>query len=554
MLTHLHIDNFTLIDTLDMRFFPGFSVITGETGAGKSIIIGAINLLLGQRADSKAIKNGCERCIVEARFDIGGYGLQQLFDDNDIDYDDECILRRELTSAGKSRAFINDTPVSLTAMRQIGRRLVDIHSQHQNLLLGDDSFQLGIMDVIAQDNELLGEYGKAYSDYCEARRQTRNMEEAIEQSRADEDYLRFQLSELEAAHLSEGKQENLEQESATLSHIEEIKTALYSTDDILTGSSGVVGRLREAVRLMADIRDIYPDATDMAERMESSYIELKDLARDISNSADDMDYDPQRLEKVNAELDTIYSLLQKHHVTDVTELITLRDNISEQIARIDNGADELKACREREAKALEQCEHYATDLTEHRRRAAAKIEKEMKQRLITLGMPNVRFSVDISRRQLCDSGQDSVVFLFSANAGSPLQPVGQVASGGEIARVMLSLKAMISGTVGQPTIIFDEIDTGVSGKVAERMAYIMGEMGDGGRQVLSITHLPQIAARGTTHYKVYKEEAPQGTVTRMIQLDEQSRVGEIAQMLSGAAVTEAAISNARELLRGEASS
>lgn len=554
MLTHLHIDNFTLIDTLDMRLFPGFSVITGETGAGKSIIIGAINLLLGQRADSKAIKNGCERCIVEARFDIGGYDLQQLFDDNDIDYDDECILRRELTSAGKSRAFINDTPVSLTAMRQIGRRLVDIHSQHQNLLLGDDSFQLGIMDVIAQDNELLGEYGKAYSDYCEARRQTRNMEEAIEQSRADEDYLRFQLSELEAAHLSEGKQENLEQESATLSHIEEIKTALYSTDDILTGSSGVVDRLREAVRLMADIRDIYPDATDMAERMESSYIELKDLARDISNSAEDMDYDPQRLEKVNAELDTIYSLLQKHHVTDVTELITLRDNISEQIARIDNGADELKACREREAKALEQCEHYATDLTEHRRRAAAKIEKEMKQRLITLGMPNVRFSVDISQRQLCDSGQDSVVFLFSANAGSPLQPVGQVASGGEIARVMLSLKAMISGTVGQPTIIFDEIDTGVSGKMAERMAYIMGEMGDGGRQVLSITHLPQIAARGTTHYKVYKEEAPQGTVTRMIQLDEQSRVGEIAQMLSGAAVTEAAISNARELLRGEASS
>lgn len=554
MLTHLHIDNFTLIDTLDMRFFPGFSVITGETGAGKSIILGAINLLLGQRADSKAIKSGRERCVVEARFDIAGYGLQPLFDDNDIDYDDECILRRELTSAGKSRAFVNDTPASLAVMKQIGRRLVDIHSQHQNLLLGDDSFQLGIVDVIAQDNLLLGEYAQAYSGYTEARRQTRRLEEAIAQSRADEDYLRYQLQELEAAHLDNGVQERLEQESATLSHVEEIKTTLYSADDILNGSSGVVGRLREASRLMADIKDIFPEAADMAERLESSYIELKDLGRDISSSAGGMDYDPQRLEKVNAELDAIYSLLQKHHVTDVAELITLRDNISRQIERIDNCAEELQACREREAEALKQCERYAAELTEHRRRAATEIEKEMRQRLVVLGMPNVRFSVDISRRQLCDSGQDSVVFLFSANAGSPMQPVGQVASGGEIARVMLSLKAMISGTTGQPTIIFDEIDTGVSGKIAERMAYIMSEMGDGGRQVLSITHLPQIAARGTTHYKVYKEEASQGTVTRMIQLDEESRVGEIAQMLSGSAVTEAAVNNARELLRGEATS
>ena len=554
MLTHLHIVNFTLIDTLDMRFFPGFSVITGETGAGKSIIIGAVNLLLGQRADSKAIKNGCERCIVEARFDIGDCGLRQLFDDNDIDYDDECILRRELTSTGKSRAFINDTPVSLAVMRQIGRRLVDIHSQHQNLLLGDDSFQLGTVDIIAQDSELLDAYGRVYSDYCEARRLTRRTEEAIERSRADEDYLRFQLHELEAADLSDGMQERLEQESAMLSHIEEIKTALYSADDILNGSSGVVGRLREASRLMADIKDIYPEAVDVVERLESSYIELKDLARDISSSAGGMDYDPQRLERVNAQLDTVYTLLQKHHVSDVAELIALRDKIGEQIERIDNGADELRACREHEAKALEQCSQCAADLTELRRGAATKIEKEMKQRLVTLGMPNVRFAVNISERQLCESGQDSVVFLFSANAGSPMQPVGQVASGGEIARVMLSLKAMISGTVGQPTIIFDEIDTGVSGKTAGKMAHIMSEMGDGGRQVVSITHLPQIAARGTTHYKVYKEEAPQGTVTRMIQLDDDGRVGEIAQMLSGSAVTEAAVNNARELLRGEASS
>lgn len=550
MLRQLYIKNFTLIDTLDMCFYPGFSVITGETGAGKSIVLGALNLLLGQRADTKNIKNGCDRCVIEARFDIRGYDMRHVFEDNDIDCDpDECIMRRELTAAGKSRAFVNDTPVSLTAMRIIGQQLVDIHSQHQNLLLNEEDFQLNVVDIIAKNGELIEEYKQTYNTYAAAHKAVESLKSSIENNRKDEDYMRFLLNELEEAKLQPGKQKRLETESETLSHVEDIKTALYSADDILSGSgNGVVGRLKECVRLIENIKDVYPDIRDISERLDNCHIEIKDIAHEIGVDAGDVDYDPQRLQEINEELDVIYSLQQKHHVTTEEELIGIRDSLKEKIDRIDNSDEELQRMTAEEAEARKQSMALADKLTVRRKAAAKVIEQDMRDRLVPLGIPNVRFAVDIDDKALCSDGKDRVSFLFSANTNTVMQPVSQVASGGEIARVMLSLKAMISGAVKMPTIIFDEIDTGVSGKIAEQMANIMNEMGNNERQVISITHLPQIAAQGSTHYKVFKEETPQGTISRMTRLTAEERVDEIAQMLSGADVTAAAINNARELL------
>lgn len=552
MLKQLYIKNYTLIDELDIQLFPGFSVITGETGAGKSIILGALSMLLGQRADSKCIKAGTDRCTIEASFDLSRYHLQDFFVENDIDYDDECILRRELTSSGKSRAFINDTPVSLAQMKQLGQQLVDIHSQHQNLLLQEEDFQLSVVDIIAQNDAMRSDYQQAYSQYMELEKAVGKMEREIEESRKNEDYLRFLYNELEQAGLEAGQQEQLEQESETLSHIEDIKNALFVTDGILSGDgdTNAVGLLNESMRSINGIKDLYPDIQEVASRLESTYIELSDIAREISSLSSHLDFDPKRLEFINNQLDTLYSLEQKHHVSTDEELIALRDDIHKKISQIEHSDEELDNLRQQAVKALESAKKKAQALSASRQKAAKKIEKEMSERLVPLGIPNVRFAVNIeSLEQLSTKGADKVSFLFSANKSTPMQPVAQIASGGEIARVMLSLKAMISGAVKLPTIIFDEIDTGVSGRVAEMMAKIMQEMGQTDRQVLSITHLPQIAALGTHHYKVFKEETKEGTKSRMIQLAEDERVQEIAQMLSGSDVTSAAIDNAKELLK-----
>ena len=552
MLKQLYIKNYTLIDELDIQLFPGFSVITGETGAGKSIILGALSMLLGQRADSKCIKAGTDRCTIEASFDLSRYHLQDFFVENDIDYDDECILRRELTSSGKSRAFINDTPVSLAQMKQLGQQLVDIHSQHQNLLLQEEDFQLSVVDIIAQNDALRSDYQQAYSQYVELEKAVGKMEREIEESRKNEDYLRFLYNELEQAGLEAGQQEQLEQESETLSHIEDIKNALFVTDGILSGDgeTNAVGLLNESMRSINGIKDLYPDIQEVASRLESTYIELSDIAREISSLSSHLDFDPKRLEFINNQLDTLYSLEQKHHVSTDEELIALRDDIHKKISQIEHSDEELDNLRQQAVKALESAKNKAQALSASRQKAAKKIEKEMSERLVPLGIPNVRFAVNIeSLEQLSTKGADKVSFLFSANKSTPMQPVAQIASGGEIARVMLSLKAMISGAVKLPTIIFDEIDTGVSGRVAEMMAKIMQEMGQTDRQVLSITHLPQIAALGTHHYKVFKEETKEGTKSRMVQLAEDERVQEIAQMLSGSDVTSAAIDNAKELLK-----
>ena len=552
MLKRLYIKNFTLIDELDIQLFPGFSVITGETGAGKSIILGALSLLLGQRADSKSIKTGCDRCVIEARFDLSRYQLESLFADNDIDYDaEDCIFRRELTAAGKSRSFINDTPVPLTVMKAIGQQLVDIHSQHQNLLLQEEDFQLNVVDIIAQDSRQLADYQEAFRNYQTARKAVAQMEENIAKAAENEDFLRFQYNELEEARLEPGQQEDLEKESETLSHVEDIKSALYTVEGILGGDeANIVERLREASRTIDSIKGVYADAEEVAERISSCYIELKDIAAEVSQMSSHTDFDPQRLEAINDRLDTIYSLQKKHRVETVEELIALRDELKEQLNCLDNSSEEIEALRQQEKAAREKAVRKATELTTLRMKAAQKVEKEMKSRLVPLGIPNVRFAVEIkSAEELTEKGVDKVAFLFSANTSTPMLPVAQIASGGEIARVMLSLKAMISGTVKLPTIIFDEIDTGVSGRVAEMMAKIMQEMGQTDRQVISITHLPQIAALGTHHYKVFKEETQEGTKSRMLLLTDDDRIQEIAQMLSGSDVTAAAVSNAKELLK-----
>ena len=551
MLKQLYIKNFTLIDTLDIQLHPGFSVITGETGAGKSIILGAIGLLLGQRADSKTIKQGADKCVIEAHFDLSRYQMETFFTDNDIEYDaQDTIIRRELTAAGKSRAFINDTPVPLSTLKELGEQLVDVHSQHQNLLLQKQDFQLSVVDIIADDAREQEAYRQSFNDYHEAQRQLQELKDSIIQNRQQADFLGFQYNELCDARLADGEQEELEQRSETMTHAEDIKSALYEADNTLQAEqTGVVTSLRNAATALKGISRVFPAATELAERIDTAYIELKDIAQEVSSHLEDVDFDPAELDAVNARLDRIYDLQKKYHADSVTELITLRDDIGKKLSAIENSDEALQEMETRCQQLKASCQQQADILTRQRTKAARQIEKEMQQRLVPLGMPNVRFAINIEQTELSRSGHDHVSFLFSANTSTPLQPVAQVASGGEIARVMLSLKVMISGAVKLPTIIFDEIDTGVSGRVAEQMAQLMQEMGSHDRQVISITHLPQIAAIGTSHYKVAKSETANGTTSTMKELTPDERVNEIAQMLSGSDVTAAAIQNAKELLK-----
>lgn len=550
MLKHLYIKNFTLIDQLDIAFHSGFSVITGETGAGKSIILGAIGLLLGNRADSKQIKQGEKKCTIEAHFDLSHYGFESFFEDNDIDFEPEdTIIRRELTASGKSRAFINDTPVSLQMMRILGEQLIDIHSQHQNLLLQKDDFQLNVVDIIAQDSTALSAYHSSYQHYKESLQRLSDLKEQIAKAQENEEFMRFQFNELESAGLVEGRQQELEQESETLSHSEDIKTAYYEADHLLNDDdNGIIYKLGESLDSLSNIENVYPKAKDVVQRLSSVHIELKDIASEVGSEVENIEFDPSRLDSINQQLDQLNTLEQKYHVSTEKELIEIRDNIAEQLQSIDNSDEELESLTKKVDEELKLCTEKAAKLTELRLKAGKIVEKEMSQRLIPLGIPNVRFKVDITSKPLSLDGADKVQFLFSANTSTAMEPVAQVASGGEIARVMLSLKAMISGTVKLPTIIFDEIDTGVSGKIAQKMALIMQEMGNNNRQVISITHLPQIAALGSSHYKVEKEETAEGTRSHMRELNQEERVCEIAQMLSGADISDAALQNARELL------
>ena len=552
MLKQLYIKDYALIDELNIDLHRGFSVITGETGAGKSIILGALGLLLGQRADIKSIKSGAKKCTVEAHFDLSRYPMEDFFTENEIDYDlNDCILRREITATGKSRAFINDTPVTLTMMRLLGQQLVDIHSQHQNLLLQEEDFQLRTVDIIADNSEILNDYQSYFKQYLSICQQIEQQKQTISEIQERADYIRFQYQELSKVDFYPEMQTELEQERDKLSHVEEIKLNLFSAEQQFSSDEGggILSQLKEVSRHINDITEVYPSIKETAERIDNCMIELKDLYEGIRNEVQDIDYDPQRLEQINNTLDTLYSLEQKHHVSTVEELITLRDELKEQLNTVDNSDELLQKLQEEEQQMLATCNRLAQQLTKERKKAAKKIEKEMTERLVPLGIPQVRFAIEITDKPLSSTGADKICFLFSANTNTPMLPVADVASGGEIARVMLSLKAMISNKVKLPTIIFDEIDTGVSGKIAEKMGHVMQEMGANDRQVISITHLPQIAARGSHHYKVRKEESIFGTTTTMVMLNKEERLQEIAQMLSGADITAAAIDNAKALLQ-----
>lgn len=550
MLRSLYIQNYALIDKLNISFERGFSVITGETGAGKSIILGAIGLLLGQRADVKAIRVGASKCVIEACFDVSNYQMQAFFDENELDYENECILRRELYASGKSRAFINDIPVQLVQMKELGEQLIDIHSQHQNLLLNKEGFQLNVLDLLAHNESLLASYQAVYTQWKETQTELEKLLERVAHDKSDEDYIRFQLEQLEEAHLSVDEQKELEQESEILSHAEEIKAGLYRVDQMLNNDEGgLLDVLKECCNALSGLHDVYPAAEALLARLESSYIELKDIAQEVVSNEEQVEFNPSRLNEVNERLNLIYSLQQKHHVDTVEELITLCNEYASRLSAITSFDEDIEILKKRCEDFYVMVQRRAAELTEARSMAAREIETQMSSRLIPLGMPNVRFVVEMgARKEPGMHGMDTVSFLFSANKNGALQNISSVASGGEIARVMLSVKAMIAGAVKLPTIVFDEIDTGVSGEIADRMADIMQEMADNGRQVISITHLPQIAARGRIHYKVYKKDNEMETNSHIRRLTENERIEEIAHMLSGATLTEAALDNARALL------
>ena len=551
MLRSLYIQNYALIEKLDIGFDSGFSVITGETGAGKSIILGAIGLLLGQRADVKSIRKGASKCIIEARFDVSAYGMQPFFEANELEYEDECILRRELYASGKSRAFINDTPASLVQMKELGELLIDVHSQHQNLLLNKEGFQLNVLDLLAHDDAELAAYQRLYNDWRQARQDLEALVARAEQSRADEDYIRFQLEQLEEANLTDGEQEELEQEAEMLTHAEDIKAGLYRAGQALNADEGgVLEALKDCQNTMMGLRSVFAPAGELADRLDSVYIELKDISQEVADKEEEVEFNPARLDEVNARLNLIYSLQQKHRVDTVKALLSLQENYALQLSAITSSDEDIARLEAQVKELFTQVIVQAQVLTEARTRAAREVERQMAARLVPLGMPNVRFQVEMGvRKEPGVHGADTVNFLFSANKNGVLQNISSVASGGEIARVMLSVKAMIAGAVKLPTIVFDEIDTGVSGEIADRMADIMQEMGDNDRQVISITHLPQIAARGRAHYKVYKEDNEVETNSHIRRLTDDERVEELAHMLSGATLTEAALNNARALLK-----
>ena len=525
-------------------------MITGETGAGKSILLGAIGLLTGQRAETAAIRTGAAKCIVEGTFDVAGYDLQSLFEENDIEYDDECIVRREIAATGKSRAFINDTPVSLGILKQLGECLIDIHSQHQNLLLNSEGFQLGVLDTLSTDKHAKEQYGEAFRRYREVSVQLEALRAQLTGDQGDEDYIRFQLQQFDEWRLQEGEQEELEQELEMLTHAEDIKEGIYRVNAALNGDEGgQVSALRGTTAALRSLTNIYPAAEEWHERMESLYIELRDIADEVADAEERITFDPERQAWVEARLDTIYTAQQKHRVSSVAQLLEIEQRFRDTLDRIDESAGRIADMERQKEAAYTALLEAGARLTAERIAVGGTFEKAIASRLVELGIPNTRFAVDITpRRQPDATGVDSVAFLFSANKNGALQNIAEVASGGEISRIMLSLKSIVAAAKALPTLIFDEIDTGVSGTIAARMADIMEDIARHGRQVISITHLPQIAAKGTAHYKVYKEDTETATVSHMRRLTTEERINELAQMMSAGTLSEAAINNAREML------
>lgn len=550
MLKSLSISNFALINELSIRFDKGMTVMTGETGAGKSIIIGALSLIMGQRADTKQVKEGEQKSVVEATFDIANYKLQSFFEDNELDYDAECIIRREITNKGKSRAFVNDTPVALSDLRALSEKLLDIHSQHENLLLVSDDYQLNVVDEVAKNQTTLHQYQSAYATCNEAKAALRKLKKELEQQQSDMDWLQFQFQQLDDAKLAEGEQQELEEELDMLSHAEEIKMELSRADNLLLQDEfNVHQALHATIQSLQKISSYLSDADVWQERLESSLIEIKDIADEISSFQERVEFDPVRLEYVDNRLNTLLTLQKKFKVQTVEELIALREDFRQKVSRVESMDDELLEAEKRVKETTEKMNITAKQLTQSRQKAVPVIEKEIAHTLQVLGMPNVKFEISVKQSDIyTDRGNDEIVFLFSANKNRVVQPISEVASGGEISRLMLAIKSLLVSKSDLPSIVFDEVDTGVSGEIADRMGDIMREMSQH-TQVIVITHLPQIASRGNVHFNVYKDSTGEETATHIRQLSESERIREIAQMLSGKMVTEAALMNAKELLK-----
>jgi len=551
MLQSLTIENYALIDHLEFCPTKGLTVITGETGAGKSIIMGALGLILGQRADAKAVRTDATKCVIEATFDVSGYQLEEFFASNELEYDAHAtIVRREIYATGKSRAFVNDTPVQLTQLKQLGDALVDIHSQHQNLLIGKDTFQQEVLDTLADNAALLEKYKSDYKQMCCLRRQLKEAKEQAQRNAQEADYIRFQFNQLDEANLKAGEQAELEEEQEMLSHAEEIKGTMLQMGEALDGEEqSILSLLKDASRMAQGLTKVYPQIKEIAERMESDYIDLKDMASDIFDQADNISFDPARFNYVEERLGLLFNLQKKNGKECVEELIAMRDELSERIMHIDNSDDELAELEEQLKEQEKAIAKSAKALTESRQTAAKRFEKALIEKVAYLGMPNVRFEVQI--KPLSDyaaHGADSILFLFSANKNQALKPCSEVASGGEISRLMLSIKALIANARTLPTIIFDEIDTGVSGDIADRMGQVMKEM-SANLQVITITHLPQVAGKGAAHFMVYKEDSETDTTTHINELKGDERIREIARMLSGSTITDEALANAKTLMR-----
>lgn len=553
MLQHLYIRNYALIKELDISFGPGFSVITGETGAGKSILLGAINMILGHRTDMKALKDSNEKCVVEATFNLDGFDLKDVFYGNELDYDDECIIRREISPSGKSRAFINDTPVQLTVLKEIGSRLMDIHSQHQNLLINNTSFIVNFVDALSCNEKLVAEYRNSFTEYCKTKKKYDEFVSLSDKAKGEEEYFRFQLSQIEDARLLEDEQEKLEEESKMLNHSEEIKSGLFSIGELFDmEDNGVIASMKRQIQTARSIQGVYQQAEDIANRIESAYIDMKDLSYEVSGYAEDVNFDPERFSYVNERLNLIYSLEQRFHVDSISELLKLASEIHEKLDAVEKHDELLKELSDNVANAYGRAFDIARKLSERRKEASSEIQEELEKVLRNLGMPDVKITItDNVTDSLSADGIDSIRMMFSANKNRGMQDISDIASGGEIARVMLAIKFLICRVKVLPTIFFDEIDTGVSGDIAARMGNIMKDMGKN-MQVISITHLPQIAAKGTNQYKVYKDNnLDDKTTTNIRLLNKEERIKELATMLSGSSVTEAAINNAKELLNND---
>ena len=550
MLQSLKIQNYALIDHIQIEWAPGFITITGETGAGKSILIGALSLILGNRADTSVLKDEERKCVVEAAFDIQHYSLEGVFEEHDLDYEPETIIRREINNKGKSRAFINDTPVNIRVLKELGQYLVDIHSQHQNLVLKDNHFQLNVVDAYARNKDLLEAYGKMYREYRDLEKQYESLKERSEQAGSDLDYYQFQFDQLEKVGLQENEQEELEEELETLSHAEEIKQNLGGASYLLSeDEASIVVRLREAGDYIRKILDFYPRAKDISDRLESAYIELQDLSNEIEVLNESVEHDPQRIEYIRQRLDEIYSLQHKHHVSTVQELIHIRDDLEKKLEEINSYDFRLEELEQQLGEKREALTGKAAELTRKREEAIPQIEQRITSMLKELGIAHATFKIHRSETEdFNEYGVDHVQFLFSANKNIEPEDIARVASGGELSRLMLSLKSLIAETRALPTIIFDEIDSGTSGDIADKMGSIMKAMSDS-MQVINITHLPQIASKGDYHYLVYKHDEQDTTHTYIKALEDQERIREIAKMLSGEELTDTALQNAREFLQ-----